>query len=292
MATARPHRPARSYLYVPGDRPDRLSKAMDRGADALIVDLEDSVPVAAKAAARATTADWLSRQVDRRCQVWVRVNPDSLAEDVGAVIGNTVDGIVLPKADPALVRDADRLLGDLERAQGIASAVAVICLVETSQGLLRAAELAASPRVHRLGIGEADLLAELRIRPSEGRRELASLRLQVVVASAAAGIAAPMAPTSTDFRDLDALRESTRELMALGFRARTAIHPAQVRIINDVFTPSEDDVERARRIVAAFEAAVQRGSGVCVDDDGRMIDAAVVRSAREVLDLAGENSAR
>lgn len=260
---------------------------MDRGADAIIVDLEDSVPVAAKAAARATSTDWLARLVDRRCQVWVRVNPDSLAEDVGAVVGHNVDGIVLPKADPALVRDADGLLGDLEREHGV-SAVAVMCLVETSQGLLRAAELATLPRVHRLGIGEADLLAELRIRPSDGRRELTSLRLQIVVASAAAGIAAPAAPTSTDFRDLDALRESTRELMALGFRARTAIHPAQVPVINDVFTPSEDEVERARRIVAAFEAAVERGSGVCVDDDGRMIDVAVVRSAREVLDLAEE----
>lgn len=282
------YRSARSYLYVPGDQPDRLGKAMDRGADALIVDLEDSVAVARKATARAITAEWLARRVDRGCQVWVRVNAGSLADDLRAIVSPHVDGIVVPKAEPELLRDADRMLGELEREHGITSTVSVIGLVETGRGLLRAAELAAAPRVLRLGIGEADLVAELRIRPSESRRELTSLRLQVVVASAAAGIAAPVAPTSTDFRDLDALQKTTRELMGLGFRARTAVHPAQVPTINDVFTPDSDEVARARRIVTAYEAAAQRGSGVCVDDDGRMVDVAVVRSAREVLDLADE----
>jgi citrate lyase subunit beta/citryl-CoA lyase len=282
------HRLARSYLYVPGDQPGRLAKATDRGADALIVDLEDSVAVASKAAARAITAQWLSGQIDRECQVWVRVNVGSLADDLGAVVGPQVEGIVVPKAEPELLRDADRLLGELERERDITSTVAVIGLVETGRGLLRAGELAAAPRVLRLGIGEADLLAELRISPSESRQELTSLRLQVVVASAAAGIAAPVAPTSTDFRDLDALRETTRQLMGLGFRARTAVHPAQVPTINDVFTPDPDEVARARRIVATYEAAAHGGSGTYVDDEGRMVDAAVIRSAREVLDLADE----
>lgn len=277
---------ARSYLYVPGDQPDRLAKAMDRGADALIIDLEDSVAVASKTAARANTAEWLSRRVERRCQVWVRVNADSLADDLRAVVGAHLDGIVVPKAEPELLRDADHLLTELEHERGIASTVAVIGLVETGRGLLRAAELAAARRMLRLGIGEADLLAELRIQPSESRQELTSLRLQVVVASAAAGIAAPLAPTSTAFKDLDAFRETTRELMRLGFRARTAVHPAQVPVINEVFTPDPDEVARARRIIAAYDAAVQRGSGVCVDDDGHMVDAAVIRSAREVLDMA------
>jgi citrate lyase subunit beta/citryl-CoA lyase len=277
---------ARSYLYVPGDQPDRLAKAVDRGADALIVDLEDSVAVASKAAARVITAEWLARRAEHRCQVWIRVNADALADDLRAVVGARIDGIVVPKAEPELLREADRLLTELEHERGLASTVAVIGLVETARGLLRAAEVAAAPRVLRLGIGEADLLAELRIQPSESRRELTSLRLQVVVASAAAGIAAPVAPTSTDFRDLDAFRETTRELMKLGFRARTAVHPAQVPVINEVFTPDPDEVARARRIVAAYEAAVQRGSGVCVDEKGRMVDVAVIRSAREVLDRA------
>jgi citrate lyase subunit beta/citryl-CoA lyase len=285
-------RHARSYLYVPGDRRDRLDRATDRGADALVVDLEDSVPAAAKPAARAITAEWLSRQARRQCQIWVRVNVDRLDEDVAAVAAAGVDGIVLPKADPSTAGALDRALTDLEGAHPPATPLGVIGLIETARGLLSAAELAATPRVCRLGLGEADLSADLRIRPTPGREELTGLRLQIVVASAAAGIGAPIAPTSTDFRDRAALRESTRALQGLGFRARTAIHPAQVPVINEVFTPSAEEVDRARRVVAGFEAAERDGSGVFVDEDGRMVDLAVVRSAREVLELSRPRTPR
>jgi len=120
---------------------------------------------------------------------------------------------------------------------------------------------------------------------------MAPLRLQLVVASAAAGIAAPVGPTSTDFRDLDALRASTRALLRLGFRGRTAIHPAQVPVINEVFSPSPEEIEAARRLVTAYEDAERQGRGVLTDDHGRMVDVAVVRSARDVLARA-ERSAR
>lgn len=277
---------ARSYLYVPGDQRDRLGKAPGRGADALIADLEDSVAVAAKAMARGTVAAWLSEQKQRQCQVWVRINTDSLEEDLAAVVSAKVDGIVLPKAEPPALVVLDHLLTDLERHHSLAEPLGVIGLIETARGLLSAPEVAASPRVRHLGIGEADLVGDLRMRPSPSREELTSLRLQIVVASAAAGIGAPIAPTSTDFRDLDALSESTETLLRLGFRARTAIHPAQVAVINKVFTPSAEEVGRARRIVDSYEAVESSGGGVLTDDDGRMVDVAVVRSAREVLDRA------
>jgi citrate lyase subunit beta/citryl-CoA lyase len=263
-----------------------LDKAAGRGADALIADLEDSVAVAAKATARQTVAAWLSEQRQRQCQVWVRINADSVEEDVAAVVGAGVDGIVLPKAEPAALVVLDHLLTDLERQHALAQPLGVIGLIETARGLLAAPEVAASPRVRHLGIGEADLVGDLRMRPSPRREELASLRLQVVVASAAAGIGAPIAPTSTDFRDLDALSEGTEALLRLGFRARTAIHPAQVAVINKIFTPSPEEVGRARQIVDSYEAVVRSGGGVLTDDDGRMVDVAVVRSAREVLDRA------
>jgi citrate lyase subunit beta/citryl-CoA lyase len=278
---------ARSYLYVPGDRRDRLDKAVGSGADAVIVDLEDSVPQAGKAAARRTAAQWLAgRESNLRCQRWVRVNTASLEEDLRAVLRGGVDGIVLPKAEVALVRETDRMMSDLERSHAATERLPVICLVETAKGLLTAAELASMPRVYRLGVGEVDLLAELGVRPSEGRAELTSLRLQITVASAAASIAPPVGPTLTDVRDLSSLRESTQAMLGLGFRARTAIHPAQVPTINEVFTPSADELDRARRIVAALEAAERAGSGVCLDEDGRLIDAAVVRTAHEVIELA------
>lgn len=290
MTYTQPGGSARSYLYVPGDRRDLLDKAEGRGADALIVDLEDAVAGAAKPEARSAVSDWLSaRQQTQQCdrvEVWVRVNADGVEEDLDAVVGPTLRGIVVPKAEPSLLHEVDACLSRLESHRQISQSLAVIGLIETARGLLYAADVAAAPRVEHLGIGEADLLAELRVVPSATRDELAGLRLQVVVASAAAGIGAPVGPTSTDFRDLDALRRSTKTLLGLGFRARTAIHPAQLAIIHEVFTPSPEQIGHARRVVEAYEAAERSGGGVVTDEDGRMVDVAVVRSARELLGRA------
>jgi len=276
---------ARSYLYVPGDRADRLAGALSRGADALIADLEDSVAPAAKDRARETVARWLAELPAgaRRPQLWIRVNAGLAAADIG-VVSPAVTGVIVPKAEPALLAGVDELLARREAETGLERGrLRVLPLIETAAGLLQVTSLAAAPRVARLGIGEADLAAELGLRPGPGREELAPIRLQVVIASAAAGIAAPAAPISTDFRDLAALRSSTQALLRLGFRGRTAIHPAQVPVINEVFTPSAEELSRARRLVAAMEAAERDGAGVTVDENGAMVDVAVVRSAREVL---------
>ncbi len=285
---------ARSYLYVPGDRADRLAKAASRGADALIVDLEDSVARAAKDQARQTTREWLAgqRPSGQRpggqrpggpAQLWLRINRDLADADID-VVSAAVTGLVVPKAEPALLAVIDGLLTRREQALGLdAGRLAVQPLIETAAGLLEVAAVAGAPRVARLGIGEADLAAELGLRPGPAREELAPIRLQVVIASAARGIAAPVGPTATDFRDLDALRATSEALLRLGFRARTAIHPAQLPVINEVFTPSADEVERARRLVAALDEAERGGAGVTVAEDGTMLDVAVVRSAREVL---------
>ena len=282
---------ARSFLYVPGDRPDRIDGATDRGADALILDLEDAVPVARKELARETVARWLGEQRPGAAELWVRINPGSAAADIAACATVGVTGLVAPKAEAGLLAEVDELLAAREAMLGLPRRqFAVLALIETAAGLLSAPEVAAAGRVVRVGLGEVDLAAELGLAPSESR-ELTPLRLQVVVASAAAGIAAPVGPTSTDFRDLDALRTSTGALFRLGFRGRTAIHPAQVPVINDVFSPGAEQVEAARRLVAAYEDAERRGTGVITDDHGRMVDVAVVRSARDVLARA-ERSAR
>ncbi|MFI5429814.1 aldolase/citrate lyase family protein [Aeromicrobium sp. UC242_57] len=146
--------------------------------------------------------------------------------------------------------------------------------------MLRAAEIAAAPRVHRLQVGEADLRADLGVTLGPDERELLWVRSQIVVTSAAAGIAPPIAPVSTDFRDLDALRASTEALARLGFVGRACIHPAQVAVVNDVFTPSAEAIAEAEEVLAALAAA---GSGVAVDSRGRMLDEAVARQARRVL---------
>jgi citrate lyase subunit beta/citryl-CoA lyase len=275
--------PARSYLYVPGIEPDRLAKSPGRGADAVIADLEDAVAVDAKAAARETVATWLASLSASAVQIWVRINARSPVDDI-AVLTGTAAGVVVPKADRALLERVDAVLADRERDLGLPrGSFAVLPLIESAVGLLDLPAVAAGPRVHRVGIGEADLIGELGLRPGTERAELAPIRLQTVVASAAAGIRAPVAPTSTDFRDLATFRTTSHALLALGFRGRTAVHPAQVPVINEVFTPTVEEVGAARALVELFEAA---GSGVVVDERGRMVDEAVVRSAREVLSRA------
>ncbi|HEY1641962.1 MAG TPA: aldolase/citrate lyase family protein [Streptosporangiaceae bacterium] len=172
---------ARSYLYVPGDRPDRLAGALTRGADALIIDLGDSVARAAKDQARQLVVGWLAGQQPAgsgpRGQLWLRINSDLAAADIGAVSA-AVTGVVVPKAEPALLAAVAGLLAAREQQAGLDHGrLRVLPLVETAAGLLQVTILAAAPRVIRLGIGEADLAAELGLRPGPGREELAPIRL-------------------------------------------------------------------------------------------------------------------
>lgn len=272
---------ARSLLYVPGNRPDLMEKAAARsGADALILDLEDAVPPAAKDEARRAVAAWLRRGAGAATAV-VRVNAgEALEADLAALReARGVAAISLPKvASCADLERCDALLGDWD--------VPVLALVESATGVLDARAIAAHPRVVRLALGEADLAAELGAEPSEHGAEMLAVRTQILLASAAAGIAPPVAPVSTDFRDLDALRRTTLALRRMGFGGRAAIHPAQVPVINQAFTPSAEEVERARRIVARFEEA---GGRPCTGEDGRMIDEPVARAARRVLERSQTN---
>lgn len=269
----------RSYLYVPGDMPDLLDKAMISGSDAVIVDLEDAVAPSRKGEAR-SEASYLLGQLDRRedtaPEVLVRVNNDAgLADDVRAVVGSGGTAIYLPKADVPSLESLAAVL-DGEPAE-------VVALIETARGLLDAEAVAAHPLVRNLAIGEADLISELGMAPSPDRRELAPMRSALVVASAAAGVESPTGPASTDFRDLERLRTDTEALFRMGFGARSAIHPAQVPVINEVFTPGEDEVARAARLVELYDEHRAVGTGAFVDDEGRMVDEAVVRAARRTL---------
>ncbi len=324
---------ARSALYVPGDAADKLARALDRGADELIVDLEDAVPAAGKDAARAAVAAWLLGldKLDHRVArlpvveegarppvveegarppvveegarppvveegarppvveegalapvskppaIYVRINPGALgATDVRAIASATsLTGIVVAKTETvAELEELDRLLTEL------GSSARVVPLLESASAILGAPELAAAPRVERLQVGEADLRADLGVTPGPDELELLHVRSAVVVASAAAGISPPIGPVSTEFRDLDAFRASTEALARLGFVGRACIHPAQVAVANEVFTPTAEQVAEAQDLLARFEAA---GSGIALDARGRMIDEAVARQARLVL---------
>jgi citrate lyase subunit beta/citryl-CoA lyase len=284
---------ARSYLYVPGDKPDVLAKALGRGADALIVDLEDAVAPSAKDDARRIVREFLDGLPGAGAagvEIWVRVNGDGLAgQDIESVAAPSVAGFCLAKAESADDVDAAaEACGRAEDTLGLApGSFALAPLLESAGAVLDARGIAgASPRVVRLQVGEADLRADLGVTLGPDERELLHVRSSVVLASAAAGIEPPVGPVSTNFRDLDALRESTEALARLGYQGRACIHPAQAAVVNDVFTPSAEQVEAARALIARYDQAVAAGEGVFTDDNGRMVDLAVVRQARRTLALA------
>lgn len=281
----------RSYLYVPGDQAERLAGAARRGADALVLDLEDAVPATGKEQARRLVGAYLREDAGDRPPVWVRVTTEGLEDDAAAVVGGRLTGLFLPKADATQVDRADEVLRRLERDHGLdEGSVRLLPLVESAQGLHDAFAVAAHPRVDRLGIGEADLAADLGVLPAPEREEMWPYRAQVVAASARAGTGRPVGPVETALRDEDLLERSTARLLRQGFRARTCLTPGQVAVVNRVLTPSADEVARARALVDALGAATASGTGVAVDADGRIVDEAVVRSARDVLERAGEDA--
>lgn len=275
-----------------------LERALDRGADVLILDLEDAVAPAEKPAAREQLARWLAGLPDRAApggraapELWVRVNALSTPHgattaDVSVAVAQGVTGVCLAKTRSVDdLRQLDALLSRAEaRAGSGVGRLAVSAIIETSQGLLEARTIAAGPRVRQLQLGEADLTAELGLVAGPEELELLSLRTQIVVASAAAGIGAPVGPVSTDFSDLDAFRRSTERLLRLGFGGRAVIHPAQIGVVHEVFRPTPEEERRARAIVERFDAALEGGAGVVLDEDGRMVDEAVVRAARRLLE--------
>jgi len=273
----------RSYLYTPGNRPELFDKALRSSADGVILDLEDSVPAAEKAVALGHVIEFLSEN-DRditAVEIWVRVNnqPGLLEEELTALAGSDrLAGVTLPKVeDPAVFDRDDQLLAEY---------AGIVALIESAAGLMARREIASHPRVQRLGLGEADLIADLRMNPSPRRHELTPIRVDVVVVSAAARIEQPIGPALVDIHDEEGLIGSTEELRRLGFGGRSAIHPAQVDVINRVFTPTQPEIEQAQDLVRSLAEVTEQGTGVFVDAQGRMIDEAVVRGARHKLELA------
>lgn len=281
----------RSYLYVPGDQPQKLAKAATRGADALIIDLEDAVSPDRKTFAREVTRAYLEGVPNASYpQLWIRINPGGAALDDIAVAWNAqLSGVMLAKTESvADLERVDAALKDAEQAAGVpAGSTAVVPLVESASAVLSAQRIAGGPRVLRLQVGEADLGSEIGIAAHGGGEHiLQQVRATAVLVSAAAALQPPIAPVSTNFRDLAEFRASTRQLAEMGFLGRACIHPDQVAVANEVFTPTAEEIADARALVDRFDAQVAAGSGVMLDQQGRFVDEAVVRGARRLLALA------
>jgi citrate lyase subunit beta/citryl-CoA lyase len=293
----------RTWLYVPADQPRRLDKAIASGAGAVIVDLEDAVAPANKAAARAALATWLDAPGSdaRSPSLWVRINGTTVADDLAVACHPRVDGICLPKAEsPGAVDEVKSLLDDLESRQPARDLrTQLMLLVETARGVLACQELASSGgRLAAIQLGELDLRADLRLLPQHLAPESASglpllpgplqaARDVVVLASAAAGLASPIAPVSAEIHDHDRLTAETAMLRGSGFGSRAVIHPAQLAPVEAAFAPTDVQLEWATRVVEASEDARASGTGVAVVD-GRMVDAPVITQAQLLLRAAGQ----
>lgn len=287
--------PIRSWLYVPGDSDRKLAKAEASGADALVLDLEDSVALHNRDGARAKVRAFLDERprAARARELWVRINPldDAALVDLAAIVGGAPDGVVLPKIEgPPDVARLGHHLDALEIREGLAQGAVRICAVatETAAAPLRLAEFAQArlPRLAALNWGAEDLSAALGATTNldaSGQWALTYrwARSAMLLAAKAAGVEA-VETVFVDYRDLAGLEASSRAAAQEGFNGRVAIHPDQVAPINRAFSPAEEEVDLARRIVAAFE----RDGGVgTVGIDGKMFDIPHLKRARKVLAL-------
>jgi citrate lyase subunit beta/citryl-CoA lyase len=267
----------RSWLYVPAHKPDLLAKATVGAADAVVYDLEDAVPAAAKEEARRNAR--LAMDQPQPKPLWIRVNPPGSpdgAADLAALAGAGAGaaGLRVPKAeDPATVAEFAERAG-----------VPLHLLIETALGVENAYLLArCHPLVAVVSLGEADLMADLRVRDPSA---LDWARQRVIVANRAAGLPSPPHAVWTAVADLAGLAEDTACARRRGFFGRSVVHPRQIETVNKIFTPTSAEVEQARNLLASGSAQANSGTAAWLDDQGRFVDPAVVTGAQWVVDLA------
>ncbi len=295
--------PIRSWLFVPGDNDRKLAKARGNPADALILDLEDSVSKDRQQIARDTVREYLRANPDRsRQQLWVRIDPldtEFALPDLAAAMQGAPDGIVLPKVGSAAEINAlDHYLSALEAREGLAAgSTRILCVAtETAASLLTFHTYLRdlTPRLVAMTWGGEDLAAALgasdnRDPDTGGYDDPFLLAKSLCLATARAVGAQPVGVVYVDFRDLAGLEADCRRDRRAGFIGKIAIHPDQCEVINRAFTPSADEIAHARRVVDLFERNPGLGT---VGLDGKMLDMPHLKQARNVLALAAQIAAR
>ena len=281
--------PLRSLLFVPGDSAEKIAKAWSRGADCILLDLEDSVSEAAKGRARENARKALETAPEGGVPAFVRINHTCTPhwrEDLKAVVGRRLRGILLPKCESRdEVAAVSEWLEQQEKDMGLADgSFLLLLLLESTRGILRASELAESDsRVAALAFGAEDYCRDLGTAPSS-REPLLYPRSLVAICARAHRCLAIDSPF-IDFNDSDGLRRDTEAARTLGYSGKLAIHPRQLEVIHQAFAPTEREVAEAREIVEAFAAAEGRGLAVAALR-GRMIDRPIVERARQTLAAA------
>ncbi len=269
----RPRLPV-SYLFVPGDRPDRFAKAVAAGAGAVVVDLEDAVAPNAKAAARAHIGEWCKANPAPSAGLIVRINDAATSwfdDDLAFVRAYAIAAVMLPKAERA--QDIARCIDALP-AEGF-----VIAIIETARGVVEIDVVASAPGVQRLAFGTLDYAVDVGLSGDE--RGLLYPASRMALASRIAGIASPIAGVTAALDDPARLDADLAFARACGFGAKLCIHPRQLEHTHRAFAPTAEEIDWARRVVAAVDAG-----HAAVAIDGKMVDRPVLLKARDILDRA------
>ena len=281
----------RSLLFVPGNRKDMLEKAVTRAlSDALVADMEDSVPDAEKSAAREIIAEMLPALVANGHKIVVRVNAldtGILEEDMNAAISEHTYAVNVGKVENRWdVAQVDAIMSKIEKSKGMqVGTVKLVLFIESALAIVNAYELcSSSPRIVAVAFGAEDYTVDMGIERTEEGSEVLVPRATVAMAARAANVIA-LDPVYANFQDIDGFKVDAELGKSLGYKGKFAIHPSQIEHINDVYSPSEEDIEYAKKVVAAFREAEEQGRGA-VALDGKMIDVPVVKRAESLLNLA------
>ena len=276
-------------MFVPGNNPGMMQDAFIYGPDSIMLDLEDSVTMAEKDAARLLVYNALKTIDYGDTEMVVRINPLNTTygkKDIEAVVKAGVDVIRMPKTETAEeVREVEREIEKVEKELGCVGRTKIMAAIESALGIVNAYSIAiASKRMMGIALGAEDYCANLKTQRTPGGDELLLARQTIVVAARAAGIDA-LDTVYSNLNDMETFRREVELIKTLGFDGKSIINPRQIQIVNEVFAPKEKDIQKAQTIIAAIREAEKRGSGV-IAVNGKMVDRPVVLRAQRTIDLA------
>ncbi|MDE6098595.1 MAG: citrate (pro-3S)-lyase subunit beta [Muribaculaceae bacterium] len=276
-------------MFVPGNNPAMMQDAHIYGPDSIMLDLEDSVSMAEKDTARLLVHHALKSVDYGNTEMVVRINPLNTPygkKDIEAVVKAGVHVIRMPKTETAEeVREVEREIERVEKELGCLGRTRIMAAIESALGVVNAYDIAtASPRMMGIALGAEDYCANLKTQRSNDGDELRLARETIVVAARAAGIDA-LDTVYSNVNDMDTFRKEVEFIKTLGFDGKSIINPRQIDVVNEVFTPTQKDIDKARTIIAAIKEAEKKGSGV-IAVNGKMVDKPVVTRAQRTIELA------
>jgi citrate lyase subunit beta/citryl-CoA lyase len=291
--------PIRTALFVPGNRPDRVDKAVSSGADVVIIDLEDAVPPSQKEQSRPEVREKVAAFRDR--EILVRVNPigsEFLPGDLDEIIVDGLSCIIVPKVEESAdIREIDGYLGEAERRNGLEpGTISVIPLIESARAVQNVFEILSEKtdprRLFTAAFGAADYTLDMGVEMTMEGTELHYPRARIAVACRAAKVDPPLdTPFMIDLKNVEALKTDAQRARQLGFQGKLCIHPIQIEPCHAVFSPTAEEIEQAERVIQAFEDAEAQGIGA-IQLDGKLIDTPIVERSRRIVKLAAAIGSR